>query len=58
MKYRNVFMNKRGDSASPFPVVGGWILVLIVVIILLMILAMSFGYIDLGFLRGVRLGGG
>ena len=51
-------MNKRGDSVSPFPVVGGWILALIVVIILLIILAISFGYIDLDFLRGVRLSGG
>ena len=45
-------MNKRGNSASPFPVVGGWILALIVIVILLIILSMSFGYIDLDFLRG------
>ena len=44
-------MNKRGNSASPFPVVGGWILALIVIVILLIILTMSFGYIDLDVLR-------
>ena len=46
-------MNKRGDSASPFPVVGGWILALIVVIILLVILAASFAGIDVDFLKGL-----
>ena len=49
-------MNKRGDSVSPFPVVGGWILALIVVLILLMIMAATFGYINFDFLRGVTLG--
>ena len=51
-----VFMRKKADSVLPFPALGGWVLALIAVIVLLVIMANSFGYIDLDFLAGVRLG--
>jgi len=49
-------MNKKAESVMPIPTVGGWVLVLIAAVVLLIIMSISFGFIDLEFLRGVRIG--
>ncbi|MBI2141352.1 hypothetical protein HYU16_02915 [Candidatus Woesearchaeota archaeon] len=47
---------KKGQEASPWGHLGGWIIALAVLIILVVVMLSAFGIINLDFIRNARFG--
>jgi predicted membrane channel-forming protein YqfA (hemolysin III family) len=49
-------LGKKGQEASAWSHLGGWIIALVVLVILVVIALNAFGVIDLDFIRNARFG--
>ena len=49
-------LSRKGQEASTWGHLGGWIIALAVLVIIVVIMLNAFGLIDLGAIRNVRLG--
>lgn len=47
---------KKGQEASSWGHLGGWIIALLVLVIIVVIMLTAFGVIDLSYIRNARLG--
>ncbi len=47
---------KKGQEASSWGHLGGWIIALLVLVIIVVVMLNAFGLIDFSFIRNVRLG--
>lgn len=52
----SAFVSKKGQEASTWGHLGGWVIALAILLVLIVGMLTAFGVIDIGFIRNLRFG--